>query len=454
MLIPILSYLLASSAAAGPALDSLSAQAGPEAAAAAAQAPAPSRKQQREWTVMVYMNGKSNIEPFALADLNRFETLGSTDKVAIVAEIGRSKGLDNDTTADGDWSGVRRYYVTKDSDKDHVASTLLADLGDPDMGDWKEAAAFLKWARTEYPAKKYLFVIWDHGWGWIDPVKPGKPAAASYSRSISHDFVTGNYISALDMGKIFKEGGKVDMYVSMACFMQMAEVAYEIKDAAQVIVGSEEVIQLASLNWEDFLSRLEEKPASGPEAAGVMMTETFREMYSRPEFVDMLDKTKYGTQLSAIRASALPGLAARTKAWYELAMAAGDKAALAKAKEGVLRFEVGDETTDPDKSISFYGDLYNFVELAGRNADASLPGAAGLAKAGEELKSYIADSLTISNVWVGKDRTGKEYSNTHGIALQIPGKPGNLIEYYPTYSRLAFEKATGWDRFVKYLGTI
>ena len=41
-----------------------------------------------------------------------------------------------------------------------------------------------------------------------------------------------------------------------------------------------------------------------------------------------------------------------------------------------------------------------------------------------------------------------------GIALQIPGKPGNLIEYYPTYSRLAFEKATGWDRFVKYLGTI
>ena len=28
-------------------------------------------------------------------------------------------------------------------------------------------------------------------------------------------------------------------------------------------------------------------------------------------------------------------------------------------------FEIGDETTDPDKQISFYGDLYNFVELTG-----------------------------------------------------------------------------------------
>ena len=32
----------------------------------------------------------------------------------------------------------------------------------------------------------------------------------------------------------------------------MEEVAYEIKDGADVIVGAEEVIQLPSLNWEGF----------------------------------------------------------------------------------------------------------------------------------------------------------------------------------------------------------
>lgn len=450
MILSLLYSLLLTPAFAAPALDSLSSQAAP---AAAIPAPAAAPAPLREWTVMVYMNGKSNIEPFALGDLNRFETVGSTEKVAIVAEIGRSKGLDNDTTADGDWAGVRRYFVTKDQDKEHIASTLLADLGDPDMGDWKEAAAFLKWARAEYPAKKYLFVIWDHGWGWIDPKKPGENLLDD-AKSISHDFVTGNYIRTAEMGRIFREAGRVDVYVSMACFMQMAEVAYELKDAAEVIVGSEEVIQLPSLNWEDFFAQLVSEPGVKAEGAGVLLADTFREMYARPEYQEMLGKAKYGVQLSALRAAKLPLFAKKAKVWYTLAMAADDRPALARAKAEVLRFEVGDETTDPDKRISFYGDLHHFAELAGRYADPARAGAKELAAAGEDLKDLITGELIIRNVWLGRDRTGKEYSSTRGLGIQIPGKPGNLIEYYPAYARLAFEKASGWDTFVKYLETI
>ena len=450
MLFSLLSSLLLASAGASPAINSLSAQAG---GAETAPAPEPARPALREWTVMVYMNGKSNIEPFALADLNRFETVGSSDKVAIVAEIGRSKGLDNDTTADGDWAGVRRYFVTRDADTEHIASPLLADLGNPDMGDWRQAAAFLKWARAEYPAKKYLFVIWDHGWGWLDPVKPGKPAARG-DKSISHDFVTGNYIGTREMGDIFREAGRVDMYVSMACFMQMAEVAYEIKDGAAVIVGAEEVIQLPSLNWEGFFSALAANPAAGAEAAGTYMVDTFKEMYSRPEMQELLQQGGYGTQLSAIRGAKLRPLAAKIKNWARLAKAADDRAALARAKAGVVRFEIGDASTDPDKQIAFYGDLHNFVELAARHADRSLPGAAAALAAGESLNKFIAEDLVIANAAVGKDRTGKDFSAVKGVAINIPGRPGTLIEYYPTYSKLAFAKDSGWESFMKYLDGI
>ncbi|HAT71736.1 MAG TPA: hypothetical protein DCS63_02850 [Elusimicrobia bacterium] len=447
----LLPLLLAAPVAAGPALDGLPGQAPqpPRAIASSARPAAPTK----EWTVLIYMNGKSNIEPYALADLNRFETIGSGERINLVAEIGRSKGLENDTAADGDWAGVRRYFVTKDADKERITSPLLADLGNPDMGDWKEAAAFLKWGKAAYPARKYIFIIWDHGWGWIDPKKTGENPAYG-EKSISHDFVTGNYIRTIDMGKIFKVAGKVDMYVSMACFMQMAEVAYELKDGADVIVGSEEVIQLPSLNWEDFLTRLAGNPVAGAETAGVYMVDTFREMYARPEYQEMLERTRYGVQLSAVRARKLPLLANKIKAWHELAAAADDKAALARAKAEVLRFEVGDETTDPDKRVSFYGDLYNFVELAGRYTDPGRPGAREAAAAGESLNKFIAEELTIKNVWLGKDRTGKEYSGTHGIAINIPGRPGSLIEYFPTYSDLAFEKATGWGAFMTYLRTI
>ncbi|MDA8244430.1 MAG: clostripain-related cysteine peptidase [Elusimicrobia bacterium] len=450
MLLQLLSALMITAAGAAPALDSL--PLAPQ--QPAVQAPAPQAAPAREWTVMVYMNGKSNIEPFALTDLNRFETVGSTDKVAIVAEIGRSKGLDNDTTADGDWAGVRRYYVTKDADPDHIASPMLADLGSPDMGDWKEAAAFVKWAKAAYPAKKYLFIIWDHGWGWLDPVQPGQNHVEDGDKSISHDFVTGNYIGTRQMGRIFREAGKVDMYVSMACFMQMAEVAYEIKDGADVIVGAEEVIQLPSLNWEGFLALLDANPSAGAETAGAYMVDSFREMYSRPDMQELLAQGGYGTQLSAVRGSKMRALAGKIKDWHTLEMAAGDRAALAKAKADVVRFEIGDAQTDPEKRIAFYGDLHHFVELAGRYADRSRPGAAAAAAAGEDLNRFIDTELVIKNAALGKDRTGKDFSTVKGVSIDIPGKPGSLIEYYPTYSRLLFAKDSGWEDFMKYLDGI
>ena len=37
-------------------------------------------------------------------------------------------------------------------------------------------------------------------------------------------------------------------------------------------------------------------------------------------------------------------------------------------------FTVGDVTTDPDKRISFYGDLFALLEVAGRHANPALPG--------------------------------------------------------------------------------
>jgi len=38
-----------------------------------------------------------------------------------------------------------------------------------------------------------------------------------------------------------------------------------------------------------------------------------------------------------------------------------------------------------------------------------------------------------------------------GLAIDIPGRPGTLIEYYPTYSKLFFAQDSGWETFMKYL---
>ena len=414
-----------------------------------------------DWLIMVYMNGKSNIEPFALNDMNRFESIGSSDKVKIVVELGRSKGLENDTTADGNWSGVRRYLVVKDDNMKKINSPVLTDLGDKDMGDWRQAADFIQWAKAAYPAKKTMFIIWDHGWGWLDPKKPSAShlnklthTLASGNKSISHDFTTGNYIKTVDMHKIFKKTGKVNLYASMACFMQMAEISYQIKDYADIIVGSEEVVQLPSFNFEDFYRMMLAHPKVGARQAGIFLVDTFKEMYSRPEYSEMLEETKYGVQLSAIKGDKMEGFGKKLSAWARIAMKVNDRDAMRKAKKDVLRFEVGDDITDPKKEISFYGDIYDFIKIVNANLNKNINGAKTLKTSGIALQNFIDNKLVIKNVFLGKDRTGKDYSKTHGIAIHIPGKPGTLIEYEDNYAELEFAKETNWEKFIAYLKTI
>jgi len=65
----------------------------------------------KEWTVMVFVNAKNNLESYGLKDVNEMEMVGSTDKVNIIAELGRISGYSSE---DGDWTGCRRLYVTKD----------------------------------------------------------------------------------------------------------------------------------------------------------------------------------------------------------------------------------------------------------------------------------------------------------------------------------------------------
>ncbi|MCX5789899.1 MAG: clostripain-related cysteine peptidase [Elusimicrobia bacterium] len=402
----------------------------------------------KKWTVMLYMNGKNNVEPFALRDMNRLETAGSSGEVNVVVELGRSgQAGDGDAT----WKGVRRYLVAKDADTSKISSPVVMEVPKADMGDWREAAGFVRWAKTNYPAQRTLLIIWDHGWGWIDPKKETKSGGFS-TASISHDFDTGNYIRTEDLPNVFKGGGKVNVYASMACFMQMAEVAWEVKDYADVIVGSEEMIQAPSFNFEDFLAALERDPGAGAEQAGVFLVDTFKDMYSRPDIAAGLAQSKYGVQLSAIRSRELPGLVQRLDQWAAVVKAVDDRKAVLAAKQGVLRMEVGDETTDPMKRISFYGDLSNFVELLDKSVTDRASEA--IKSRGAAVTAFIADRLVIRNVFVGKDRTGKDYSNAHGLSIEIPGEPGNLVDYVNKYSDLPFAKASSWASFVTYLDSV
>lgn len=372
----------------------------------------------KEWTFMVFVNGKNDLESSTLVDVNQMELAGTTDKVNIVVELGRARVAEGDDTGEGDWTGVRRYLIVKDDDLKHIASPVL-DERDADMGSWKELSDFVKWAKAAYPARRYALVIWDHGNGWkpIDPANA--PDFANISKGISLDEATGHEISTLQLGAAFKAFGGVDMFMADVCNMQMASVAYELRNYAGVMVASEESEPGYLLRYAELLRRLNERPGSAPEELAVNAVRIYRDYFTGGGSNEGISVTQ-----SAVRLGKFPELRARLDGWARLAMTAGEKDVLTAAKRDCQYYG------DPE-----YKDLPHFVSLvtAGtRNA--------ALRASGSALLKFIEKEVVLEN-WA-------QDKNSRGLSIYVPDA------YDPLYDKLAWARDGLWDDFAKMMATL
>ena len=116
---------------------------------------------QVKWTIMIFMNGDNDLEPFAIRDFLEMATHEQSDEVNIVVQFDRSPHW---TSAHGNWTQALRFLVSQ-----HMRPTVanaVADIGEVNMGDGEVLVDFVRWAPQAYPAERYALIIWDHGQGW------------------------------------------------------------------------------------------------------------------------------------------------------------------------------------------------------------------------------------------------------------------------------------------------
>ncbi len=377
--------------------------------AAPVQSPATVNEQAvKEWTIMVYVNGKNNLEKYALLDMNEMEMIGSSDKVNIVTEVGRMAGFDS---SEGDWVGTRRYLVQKDNNPAAITSPVLQDLGKTDMGDYKQVIAFGKWAKANYPAKKYMLILWNHGAGWVK-------SRANINKGISYDDETGNHLNTPQLGLTLKEIGGVNVYGSDACLMQMPEVNYEIKDYVEYIVGSEETEPGDGYTYNTFLGPIVANPAMTSEEVGKQTVNAYADHYAN---------LGQGATQSLLKMSAMDGFVGQVNSFVATTIAAGEKALVKSALAKAQSYAYADNK-----------DMWHFLSLyAASSANPEVKEKAA------SLQSYLKDTLIVLN------RTSGKYA----------GKSMGLSVYLPTatlpsaYNELAWARAAQWDEFIKWYQT-
>lgn len=359
----------------------------------------------KPWTFLVYLNAFNNLDRFGFADMNEMETIGTTDKVNVVAQWASYKQAD-----------VRRVLVKKDNDTVKVTSPVIENLGKIDMGDYKNLIEFVKWGKDHYPADHYFVAVWNHGSGWHrfklngDSIKP---------TDISYDDYSNNQITTEQLGTAMNEiknilGKKLDVYGSDACLMNMVEVVGEMKNAVDVVVGSQHLEPGAGWPYDTLLRDWNAKSNATAEDVANILTKNYADSYPNETEITLsaLNLNQYDNLIQSIRSlrNEIIGANAVVKEKFK------------KAANAAQDFYDSD-----------YRDLSGFVDqLNNSTSDTELK------------RSTLGDVKKALSSFVISNGVSSDMSEAHGVSIWLPVNGYTYDSYSSRYSNLVFNKDTDW----------
>ncbi|MCX7796947.1 MAG: clostripain-related cysteine peptidase [bacterium] len=349
---------------------------------------------QAKWTFMVFMNGDNNLESFADSDLNEMKSVVSTNEVNIIVQLDRY-------STPGAW----RYRVLHKYLQEVWSTTSELDFGSPNT-----LKDFVVWTISNYPAERYALIIWDHGGGWR--------IKTLGLRGISYDDTSSTYMTMAQLKSALSQiGRKIDLLGMDACLMAMMEVAYQIKDYANYLVGSEESEPSWGWPYNTILTDLVSNPNMSPSTLASTIVNKYGTYYSYYS-----DVTQSAIDLSKISdlKNACDGLALALKNVINTY-----KTEIQLAVSSTLAYDYSD-----------FRDLYHFAQniYTGIN-DTTI----------RNLATNVMNKVTSAVVaeWHSSD-----LANSHGISVWLPPSAIYYNYYLSVYQALDFALSTQWDEFL------
>ncbi len=413
-----------------------------------------------EWLVLEYLAADNDLEGELLTDLAEMERVGSTPGVVeILAQVDRSPGHD---ATKGNWHGTRRYYVLRGTDPRKISSRLLADLGPTNTGDPGVLESFIRYGTLRYPARRTALVLLNHGSGFYVPpemLSAQRNGAAADTRSprhsrrqrgpifrtthdrltdpepavrgIAYDDGSADCLDNQELQRVLatahhRLGRKVDVVGMDACLMTMLEVAYQLREHAEVLVGSEEVEPGPGWPHAAILGDLTKNPTMTAPELGTAIVHRYVESYRHTDDTATQSAIDLGQLDDLVEAVDL--LARRLMAGMK-ATAVG--AALHGARRRTLQFFDG-----------LYVDLHHLAE--------NLAGATGLGRITDASRDVqrVIEGREVRSPIIAEGH-GAGMANARGLSIYFPP----FRDASPAYRDLDFAKRTRWADFLDaYLG--
>lgn len=229
----------------------------------------------KAWGFFVYMAGDNDLEPFGNLDVAEMDCLSSDDHIHVVVQFDSRAHV------------TYRYRFFPGSHEQ-----VGEPLGEINTGNPESLTAFTTWAKDHFPAEQTALVIWNHGTG-----PKNLPPDFDYSairsadrdalaatvgralfkttiqklaarqpgmRGVALDATDRDYLDNLELqaalARMPGEGPRVDLLGFDACLMNCVEIAYQMREVARWMVGSQETEPGKGWPYDQILAALAAEP--------------------------------------------------------------------------------------------------------------------------------------------------------------------------------------------------
>ncbi len=360
--------------------------------------------------VMVYMTADNDLDPFGMDDWNEMIGAGVDDTAWLQVFL----LIDRAETAA--WSDTRLYEIhsgfSTELDGLNLGITAGASQNELNMGSPNTLINFIQDVKFFGGEASYYLVLWNHGDGWKRGSMADDPKTVL--KAVCMDETSNDWLYTQELQNAVSGQG-LDLVGFDACLEGMVEVAYEIRNDASVMVGSEDLEPGTGWDYLDLLVRFKQEASPTAVNFAEAAIDTYMDSQS---YTDMTLASYDLTQMDALRA-ACDGMvtaldAVSNPTWTQICN---------------------------DNSLEWFGctvgcepftDLYHLAE----RAKVRDPGNAA---------AYDAVMAAVNQL-VLYERHRSAHPNAHGISIYFKCNGGAEAGYDATNIQWAAD--TGWDEML------
>ena len=195
------------------------------------------------------MSADNNLDESAQEDLERLQKGSLYSDMDIVVQLDRWEFVDSQESI--------RYHIKDGEIKE------IKRLGETNSGDPTVLKNFIEESAKAYPSEKLIVVIWSHGTGVDDfDIYSAKreryfvPTEKIEEIAISFDDSAKDFLDNIELQKALDVDVPIDILGFDACLMGMFEVAYQLRNQANFIVGSQFVEPASGWDYPRVLEDL------------------------------------------------------------------------------------------------------------------------------------------------------------------------------------------------------